>query len=27
VPEKEYDETITKARGLVKAIEIAEKGL
>lgn len=27
VPEKEYDETINKARALVKAIEIAEKGL
>lgn len=27
VPEKEYEETINKARALVKAIEIAEKGL
>ena len=27
IPEKEYEETINKARALVKAIEIAEKGL
>lgn len=27
VPEKEYEETINKARALVKAIEMAEKGL
>jgi anthranilate synthase component 1 len=27
VPEKEYEETINKARALVKAIEIAEKGI
>lgn len=27
VPEKEYEETINKARALVRAIEIAEKGL
>ncbi len=27
VPEKEYEETLNKARALVKAIEIAEKGL
>jgi anthranilate synthase component 1 len=27
VPEREYEETITKARALVRAIELAEKGL
>lgn len=27
VPEKEYEETLNKARALVKAIEIAEKGI
>jgi anthranilate synthase component I len=27
VPEKEYEETINKARALVKAIELAEKGI
>ena len=27
IPEKEYEETINKARALVRAIEIAEKGL
>ena len=27
VPEKEYEETINKARALVRAIEIAEKGI
>jgi anthranilate synthase component 1 len=26
-PEKEYNETINKAKALVKAIEMAEKGL
>jgi anthranilate synthase component 1 len=26
VPENEYEETLNKARGLLKAIEVAEKG-
>ena len=27
IPAKEYDETINKARALIKAIEIAERGI
>jgi anthranilate synthase component 1 len=27
VPEREYEETVNKARALVRAIELAEKGL
>jgi anthranilate synthase component 1 len=27
VPEREYEETINKARALLRAIEMAEKGL
>ena len=27
VPEKEYQETVNKAKAMVRAIEIAEKGL
>jgi anthranilate synthase component 1 len=27
VPEKEYQETVNKARALVKAIELAQKGM
>jgi anthranilate synthase component 1 len=26
VPEREYEETINKAKGMLKAIELAEKG-